>query len=251
MEPFYVATWNVLHRYHEENHNPDSEILKKYHYESDRINATIKLIDKTLNQHDNVILCLQEVSGDLMEAINNKFHSFFAIIQFKYERVPQKKNKGFNIYKNPKEYLIILISKSFRVHNNKKVKYTTPGKGALIIFLDELIIVNTHLTIPKADKGDLEQKVLKYLLPKYKLPIVVAGDFNRSREKTINDLKSAKIHNERIEISDASALNKFTYPVKKVNLDQIIGIDIAIGAIDIIDSESTSDHNILLAKINL
>jgi endonuclease/exonuclease/phosphatase family metal-dependent hydrolase len=249
MMDIYVSTFNVLHRYHEENYCPNSTILAKYPKESDRINDSIKIIQHVLETYKENILCMQEVYGDLLTEVKKYFSQDFHILEFEYHRIPTKKKTSTNTYQNPKEYLVTLVSKKIQNSSPKieTVQFETFGKGALITILNDLIVVNTHLTIPEKDKGDLPHQIMKHIMNQYQLPFIVTGDFNRTIDKVIHELDQYKY--KPTDYAHRTKLNKYTYPIKNEDIDQMLGFNVSFDYFDIIDTTLTSDHNLVLGHL--
>ena len=252
-----IYSLNTLHIVHEINYNSSSSfILNKYRNEQDRINDICTKI-KSLLLDDFLIICLQEVSGDLLVEllkICKLMNNNLTIYYYKIPRIPKCK---YNIYNNNNEYLVTMVYDNLEKNNfyTEFIQYPDPGKSALIIFINKLDIccINTHLPINNYnDQYYLE--FLKYYINNYKNCLII-GDWNKSRFNIIQDLKKYNIYDK---LSNCSIVKNYTY--KKLNNDKyfyrIIDHVFLFNSNFSIDNSKTktfddeiSDHSLLLTEL--
>lgn len=248
-----ITTWNVLYRSYEEKFVKDSTILNLFPNETDRTNHQIETIKNILKT--STILCLQEVYGDLFDAITNCFSNDYIITCLQYKRVPQTINHKYN---NMNEYLITLANKQLYPNFCKieEIHYIKDGKGALVSSWDDFIIVNIHLPMPNDDKSPTKEiidkiydKCILDLINENK-NIILCGDFNRIYQTVLQDIDDSKLRN----LSFCTNIDEtFSVPRESRTLDYILGFSnnnsFALDNSCVIDCGNNSDHNPVNATI--
>jgi Endonuclease/Exonuclease/phosphatase family. len=249
---FTLGTWNVLHRYHEENYVPKSLILKNYPDEKKRINDQISLIDEILKTSKS-ILCLQEVSGDLLENIKNKFANY-NILTYEHKRIPTLKKQSLNIYKDAREFMIILANKEFEIKENSYIQLKMLGKAiqAVTFLINDktFTVQNVHHSFKRTGEVEILENFTTLKDKKIKNPILICGDFNRK----YHYLKKSLITNNLYSMVDEfvnTDIYPFTMPEKKISYDHILGLNFKENEFILskIINVDTSDHNMVITRI--
>lgn len=258
---FKIATWNVLHIVHEINHNlANSIVIKDGHTfdESKRTNVIYKIISDLVN--DNVIVCLQEVYGDLRDKIredSDKFKSF----EYKLQRTPKITNKSLintqtaqTIYKNINEYLMIIVPKSINYVSQTNIQYDVDdGKSAIILVCSQLTIINTHLPFVK----DKRMKSLIQLHKKLnELNIldnfVMLGDTN-----AIYPVLNEELLSLNIDVNFADIMDNTYFTINKdgsrkgKKIDHIIHTKNIISSAKVFNTYDLSDHKLVQCTLEI
>jgi endonuclease/exonuclease/phosphatase family metal-dependent hydrolase len=256
---FDFYTWNVLHMIHEIKYClNDSHIIAKYSIRDDSANEQKRLddivneINTCFTKHDNksVIMCLQEVSGDLLNKIKNTLNC--AIYSYQVARIPKDITKS-NVYIDNSENIVILVSHDL---NNTfwppmPIQFQDSGKAALVVRLEHYTIVSIH--VPFGDDGVCALKNLFNQITLLK-PIIIAGDFNKEQNRLLEDFKNIQVFDcLRQSTTDLS----YTYkrPNKTSVIDHVFVFDVAdrltIKSNNVIDEDKDlSDHLIVHVEFN-
>jgi hypothetical protein len=150
-----IVSWNVLYRAYEEYYKPDSAILKNYPFETCRVREIVNFLESNFSACNDVVVCLQECSYDLLVALQNTFSNF----------------KVFYSCSNNKDYVITIAPKDYTV------EYCTIPKchNMLVIGNKKYRIVNCHLIPRRLSNNNSFDFINKLPLNKEN---IVAGDFN-------------------------------------------------------------------------
>lgn len=198
-----IYSWNVLHIIHEINYANNSPILYQYPDESKRIyDIYTYLHDIIASNADNLYaICLQEVPGDLLILLHQKYRVFY----YRYERVPTLKNEAiYNPYMDGYEYLVTITNVHIWTYNI--IQFHNPGKAALIITfnLDNgklMHIANIHLPYDdntffiKENKENNALKQIKNYFDIYDYNYILAGDMNTDESHMTNNLNRCNFSN--------------------------------------------------------
>lgn len=256
MSSLRLVSWNVLHRYHEEKHAPHSIVSPNLYLlqnpdEKVRLLGQIEVIRGLIVAHSEnpIIICLQEVPGDLLSLLEINFSPEFEIVSHQHNRVPSAVPaiRPENIYTNAKEYLCTLIPRKFYpTITSHFEQYKTSGKGALICIVDGLCIVNTHATIKQEGIDNVYQVYAKYYDPP--MDMFILGDFNNSLTDILNTFRNDM---PNCIFSDGG-LSIHSYPRGNRSIDQILGWSRKSGDIvnTIMDVGYLSDHFPTMITIN-
>lgn len=251
---YSIATWNTLHRYHEEKYVPKSKVLSAYPSESQRIKDQLKMIKKISKKNKNIIICLQEVSGDLLDQIELHYSDNYIIHHYKHNRTPKKVIKKH--YKDEGEYLVTMISTSFTMNTEINIdfkQFEKKGKALLSsILFDKFIIINAHISAFREGEKELIDQVYNAFMKQYiecdiLSNIILCGDFNRTLFETLSIFDKNNIYNKLSCFVDLNTIKPYTLPSKYKSIDNIIGFGkITFDNAKILDVKNISDHNILL-----
>lgn len=243
-----IFTWNVLHRYHEEKYNPQSDVLSKYPNENHRIVKQIDTLKNIFDKENEIIGCLQEVSGDLLNAIKKEFTIDFIIFEFEHNRIPTRQNKSSiksDPYIKPNEFLVTIISKNLDYKKFSNIQLEVKGKGILVVETSNIIILNVHLPPKRLLKNSVDQIFRNLLYVKNKF-IVVLGDFNRNYYDLHEELLN--IHIKENQFNQVKTNNKFTISKNQTSIDHIIGLNnLSFKDSEVLNVDS-SDHNLLISE---
>lgn len=252
---YTLITWNTLHIYHEEKYVPESNIMKSFPDESDRINTMINQLKSLLDNRTKMIACLQEVSGDLLEKIYVNFSDKYKIYEFEHNRIPT--HVSTEKYTSPKEYLITLISKDIYETgvDIAKLQFEKEGKAMLaVVFNNNLIVINTHLPIA-IERDELILSIMNKFVKTYEEEkivknIIICGDFNDTLQRSLKALYDDG-HYDKIScfIDFDNRTDLYSIPSKKRWIDYLIGLGhIRFTSHKVIDVKNASDHNIVLGN---
>jgi hypothetical protein len=253
-----IVSWNVLHIIHELNHcYGSSPVLSKYGIEVDqsaeqtRLKDIIGEINRQLD--GNTIVCLQEVPGDLFCMLNGiGDHTAFPL---KYKREPKLKGGKKSPYKGTSEYLVTVVpNKLTKGANTLSVELDEIGKGALIVSILNLSIINCHAPFGKSQSSrNLFFKGISDLnLGGY----IWVGDFNSHFRELKGDLNLHKFRDFKVLSIKGSDGNE-AYTRKGVNngsvffskLDHIIVSRVNACSTWVKENEDISDHFMIGATI--
>ena len=149
-----------------------SSIIINYPNDNDRLRDICKIILENIN--NDTVICLQECSRNLLIILNNKVDLL-----------------SYNIFSQEIDEDVFMITISpvnfyFKIENIPKNYYEKLAHGYLIIYNDNIKIINCHL-IPKfAAKGDIYPFINDTCVNK---KCIVAGDFNEKYKNIIKYLR--------------------------------------------------------------
>mgnify|MGYP000916607947 CR=1 FL=1 len=281
--PLILMTWNVLHMIHEWNYNRTGKTIKLFKDEKERIIKIIKIISEFLDyesqKNNDVVFCLQEASGDLLEGLLLELSSKYNVLYYEYDRIPMIKPEKFtdpsqmptnDIYQNPKEYLITIVTKSLEIISDSVIKFpfdippkNTPygktlkdsGKAAFIVETNRGVFMNIH-SPPKAKfTGTVAIPIVQeYILQNKNKNMILLGDFNATLPNITCRLKNL-LKNYNLDITsytDPKNLVTKPHPYiknRQFTIDHMLSIgNIHLFDDKVIDVKWLSDHNILLSK---
>jgi endonuclease/exonuclease/phosphatase family metal-dependent hydrolase len=164
-----VVTWNLLHRIHAMNWSEPA--IEAHPDETVRIAAiTAKLVSLPAD-----VLCLQEVSGDQLASLRTAFEQ---VNVHTYPRVPRPRDGVRAPLADVTEHLVTIVRGS-RVRQTASDTYPTDkGKGYLIVELDDIAVINTHLSFGDKHAAQCSQLVTA---ARGFSACVIVGDFNDDR----------------------------------------------------------------------
>ena len=242
-----IATWNVLHRIHAENWR--ETVPDVFPDEAVRIAAITARIEALLAD-DDVVVCLQEVSGDQLASLRTALPAM-QVCAFIYPRVPRLKHGGPSTLPQPEEALVTIASRARLVAG--AAFPNDPGKGFVVVDVDGVLIVNTHLSA-----GDRRTVQLQHIRAHVdhsashgadqRSAVVVCGDCNTSSAKVLAALDvgfelvnlglDALPTRPRPDLPDRSS-------DKPAAIDHIIVRGLVATNGGLIDVDGTSDHNLV------
>lgn len=171
-----VLTWNVLHRVHAENYG-ETAILR-WREEPERVRHIVERISKALHADGFGAALLQEVSGDVLEALREHLPAW-AVLDHPYPRVPRPKRPGAPM-RDPSEHLVVVAPEGSTVLRARTFA-SDPGKGVLAVTVPSgLVVASTHVSW--GPKGEAQLATLRELLHASSAPVCLGGDFNAERE---------------------------------------------------------------------
>lgn len=208
-----IVSFNTLYINYEKKYNPSSSIIINYPNDNDRLRDICKIILENIN--NDTVICLQECSRNLLIILNDKVDLL-----------------SYNIFSQEIDEDVFMITISpvnfyFKIENIPKNDYEKLAHGYLIIYNDNIKIINCHL-IPKfAAKGDIYPFINDTCVNK---KCIVAGDFNEKYKNIIKYLRDYTV-----------PYFGSTYKQNK-DYDQIVFNFKSIFDIKKIDTYSVSDH---------
>lgn len=223
-----VATWNVLHRVHAVNW--DEPAIAAHADEDGRVAA----IARRVGELGADVVCLQEVSGDLLAALGE-------VIAMQYPRVPHYyRARPQPVPRQRSEHLVVIARDGKKLHGEAFA--SDRGKGFLVVELGGVMVVNTHVTY--GDKHAAQcARIVEYLGDR--APVVVVGDFNADRETSLRHLGGG---------FEAAVLAEATRPRtqpggKSETIDQVLVRGLAIEDSRVESAHGLSDHNPVVALV--
>lgn len=220
-----VATWNVLHRIHAENWGED--VVSQWPDESKRVAAVAGRVAELPVD----VIALQEVSGDLLEALRETDKTVHAM---RYPRVPRPRRMASQL-KDDNEYLVLLVDGPSQKVAELVFDFDW-GKGALAVQTAGLTVIATHVSW-----GNKRPVQLTQLRELAQAPAVLLGDFNADRDTVLQGL------GEGFHVTELP--NGQTTRGKQV-IDHVIvrGATATDGIV--LDNEGLSDHRPVQATIS-
>lgn len=169
-----LVSWNILHIMHEMNYvGNESLVITAYPNENERKAKILEYIQSEYDNHNAVIINLQEVPGDYLDALLQKYGE--SVYYYTYDRIPSFKKPDLKkVYDNPTESLVSIV-KNMKVVSSRFELYDT-GKAGLILNLENnVMIYNVHM--PFQWKNTVQ-------LPNGK-NIYITGDFNCNEHEAV------------------------------------------------------------------
>jgi endonuclease/exonuclease/phosphatase family metal-dependent hydrolase len=247
-----IATWNVLHRIHAENWR--EKVPDVFPDEAVRIAAITARIAALLaegNGDSDVVVCLQEVSGDQLASLRTALPAM-QVCAFIYPRVPWLKQGGPAPLQHPEEALVTIASRARLVAG--AVFPNDPGKGFVVVDVDNVLVINTHLSA--GDRRTVQlQHIKAHVDHSAESAVVVCGDCNTSATKVLAGLDGGfvlvDLGPDALPTRPRPDLTGQTEVAsdKRGAIDHIIvrGLVATDGAV--VDVDSTSDHNLVRATV--
>ncbi|WP_054811889.1 endonuclease/exonuclease/phosphatase family protein [Nocardia arizonensis] len=230
-----VATWNVLHRVHAENWY--EEVADRWPSEPDRIAA----VTARLTDHKERAIALQEVSGDQLAALREALPDR-AVHAMRYPRVPRPKRIATAL-RDRDEYLVVIADPGSTLVTAAAFA-DDPGKGAMVVRTDDLIVIATHVTGDGRRTGQLAH--LADLAVSADAPTVLLGDFNADRETVAAalgpDFTVAPLPADPPTRPRGSG-------TRSQFIDQVVTLGATATDVAVEDVEGLSDHNLVRADI--
>lgn len=224
-----VATWNVLHWVHAQNHRED---LSRFPTEQKRARA---VVDRIVYM-DAEVTCLQEVSGDTLELITATVGRE-CVHSFQLPRVPKLK-AGASVLRDSSENLVI-VTAGIKVHF--QAFSDDDGKGFIAVRCRSgTLVVNTHISGDPKNRP-LQLKALDAWISSQPGPVILCGDFNCDAMQTLQSLRPG--WGVAVVRSDL----KISRPKSNQLIDHILswnGTEPAFANIE--DVGGISDHNLVI-----
>jgi endonuclease/exonuclease/phosphatase family metal-dependent hydrolase len=232
-----LVTWNVLHRVHAVNW---AEPVIAAHAEEEKRILGIALRLRTSLPD---VICLQEVSGDQLEVLRMAVPG--RVFALKYPRVPRYYRAAPQpMPRDRTEYLVTIVGEHLAAVERAAEAFDSDrGKGFLIVEVDGLFVVNTHVTYGDKAAAQL-RRVVEVIGAR---PCVVVGDFNADRAAVgayfgagfaVTELAGDRPTRPRHEPGEKSEM-----------IDHVVvrGCEVASARVE--DGEGYSDHNPVRASV--
>lgn len=184
-------------------------------------------------------VALQEVSGDQLAALREVVPAGRVVMSHRAPRLPKLRNGGC-LLADVSEHLVLLVPAGATVLAAATFA-NDPGKGFLAVQLDELLVINTHVTF--ADKGIPQLERLATLCAAAQGPTVVVGDFNASSSVVLAGLPGARL-------ADVSAgLLRTRTGEPGHDIDHVVVFRALVEEAEVLDGGGLSDHNPVRATV--
>ena len=229
-----MGSWNVLHFVHGINYDEHPVDTMP---ERARIDGICGIVDDLLR--DVQVLCLQEVSGDLLVQLKLAFAPRFHIMDKRSGRAPSVRKRtsphfGTNIEHS--EHLVIMVHRDMDIESVRSGAFASDaGKGFLkVAIAGGPRVVCTHLPFDKSHRADqLAQMGLDD-----SAFTIVCGDMN-STELHVPGLM-------RVPFASDGLVSR---PKSRSNIDLVLTDGLADGPCQIADGSRFSDHNPVVVRI--
>jgi len=233
-----VATWNVLHRVHAEKYG--EPVADHWPQEPARIAA----VTAWLKGRSEQVIGLQEVSGDQLASLRAGLPER-TVFAFRFPRVPVPHREDATALGDPGEYLVLLADQPG--HEVAGFAFDrAPGKGALAVRLNEMIVIVTHVSGDVRRVGELKR--LARLAGEWPdVPVVMLGDFNIGRFAVTSEL------GQDFAVAELPLGSRATRPdthgVAPGFIDHVVVRGARATDAEVEDSGGLSDHNLVRATI--
>ena len=229
-----MGSWNVLHFVHGINYDEHPVGTMP---ERERIDGICGLVGDLLR--DVKVLCLQEVSGDLLVQLKLAFAPRFHIIDKRSGRAPsvrKRTSSHFGARGEHSEHLVIMVNRDMDIDFVRSGTFASDaGKGFLkVAIAGGPQVVCTHLPFDKSHRADqLAQMGLDG-----SAFTIVCGDMN-STELHVPGLT-------RVPFAPDGLVSR---PKSRSNIDLVLTNGDADGPCEIVDGSRFSDHNPVIVRI--
>jgi endonuclease/exonuclease/phosphatase (EEP) superfamily protein YafD len=235
-----LVTWNVLHRIHALNWG--EEVPERFPDEAARISRITRRVEALLSSGSDVIVCMQEVSGDQLESLEGALRSF-AVCSFTYPRVPSLRVSGVQPLRRPTEHLVTIGARA-QVRTAEAFR-TDRGKGFLCVDADGLLVVNTHVSF--AEKRPAQIDRIAAVVGDERC--VICGDFNAPSKQVLAGLDRGfalvDLGPDALPTRPRNGNGRGKPPA----IDHILVRGVAGSEGAVVDVAGESDHNLVRAKI--
>ncbi len=176
-----IGTWNVLHRVHAENHA--EPVVERWPDEAARVAAIAARIASTIASGASEVVCLQEVSSALRDALDTALAPTHTLHAHTYPRVPRFRVATRTTLADAREHLVILAPRgATTLHAETFSK--DPGKGALVVAARaDAVVIATHVSAGARGPAQLDRLAALVAEHRARGLVVVAGDFNTDAER--------------------------------------------------------------------
>jgi endonuclease/exonuclease/phosphatase family metal-dependent hydrolase len=227
-----IITWNVLHRIHAVNW--DEPVIANHPDEHARIAAIAAWILRS----DADVVCLQEVTTDLLFALED----FGTVCAMRYPRVPRYSRRSEPpVLTDSAEHLVTLARETPRLGRNRAFE-SDPGKGFLIVEVAGLRVINTHVTYRQ------HESQLRTLVEEAgDGAAIVCGDFNADREACgacLPGFAPALPREPALPTRPRQVPNE-----KPQTIDHVFVRDVEVVACEVLDGGGLSDHHPVRAQL--
>ncbi|MBL8950085.1 MAG: endonuclease/exonuclease/phosphatase family protein [Myxococcaceae bacterium] len=235
MRALRLVTWNVLHRIHGDKWS--GHIVGRFPDERVRTERVAARVAAWLGEGDGAVVCLQEVSGDLLEALRALKGTVFS---HRYPRVPSTLKFWKRPLADTSEHLVTLVAGAGRVLHATTFA-NDKGKGLLSVGLDGgVTLVNTHVSFGRDGVPQLQQ--VSALL---RAPAVLAGDLNAGRDVIAAALAPGVALSQ---VGSPTCLGSGRHDHGKA-IDHVAVAGGELGAVEVLEAEGLSDHHPVRAEL--
>lgn len=232
-----IVTWNVLHGVHGVNWSEPT--MLRHPDETLRIKAIARRVYE-LACAENIV-ALQEVSGDQLAAFRQLVPVGHVVLSHRAPRMPKLRVGAISLA-DRSEHLVVVAPAGARVLDAAAYP-NDPGKGFLAAQLDDILLVNTHVTFAEKRLPQLER--LATLCVAAPGPTVVVGDFNASAASVLEGLPGAKL----ADVSAGTLRTRTGDPGH--DIDHVAAFRASVLEAQVLDGGGLSDHNPVRAIIAL
>lgn len=234
-----VVTWNVLHRIHALNW--DEASVAAYPDESRRCDAIALQVAGWL-RGDVDVVCLQEVSGDQLDAVRSAAGGAVHVAQHRHPREPRLRAAVPSPLRRPAEFLVTL-TKLEHESVSAEAFDEDGGKGVLVVRLSSgVTVLNTHVTF-----GAKRVAQLELLSARLVAPSVLMGDFNAPLDVVMTEFGAVSCSDLRGQLP--TRFGKSASDGQ--HIDHVIGRGVRVVDARVLDVGAWSDHRPVVARVEL
>jgi len=245
MKPLHVATWNVLHRVHAENHNEG--VVALHPDEAARAAAIAARVAEVMAD-GVVVVCLQEVSGDQRDALRRALPPGTGLFELVYPRRPKPRGAHVGRLRDATELLVTVVAPGLSAEPMASLVFPDdPGKGYLgVRVAGDVAVFNTHVSFGDRCPGQLAR--LATAVRSSALPAAVLGDFNACVHHIAAgfgaDFASGDLPRGALPMRPRSKPEG-----KDQHIDHVFARSARIGDVRVLSAHGLSDHNLLRASV--
>lgn len=228
-----IISWNILHIIHEHNYvGEGSLVISEYPDEKVRMEKILEKIENDFMNEKQIIINLQEVPGDYLDRLKEKFKDNIYI--YTYSRLATLKKNIECPYSNMSESLVSIVKVDNKLIEQLFYDFDK-GKSALILRFENFTLYNIHLPFQYNKTVNTDEKS------------IIVGDYNCSCENAL------KIFTD----TEKCFNDKFTFItrregiVKTDTLDHILTKNLTIKNPLNIEETKLSDHYIIYTYLLL
>lgn len=282
-----IKSWNVLHgiwefhyclnqspvfdKYKIWNINRPLNLDYGYSINNFLIDTKIKeqmrmqdILKKILLELDEfTILCLQEVSGDLLELLKINLKDKYNLYYCQHFDEPRINNEQvkkmlilymntFKLYENNNEYLVTIVPKNIYTKEPVQKSYNITGhnhKSYLLVEIDKLCVINVHLPDYPIDREPFNIIMNELFNKIISQNFIITGDFNSTPIQLENSVKKSGIlvHPSKEDTRKGLCNNK----LETSCIDHFItSNNIKVSDMKVHDNEDVSDHQMIECTIS-
>ena len=235
-----LATWNVLHRVHAENWR--EPCILAWPDERARARAIAEAV-AGMAAEGLAVVCLQEVSGDQLQAIQARLPAAAVALVHRYGRLPRLRDGRPSSLADAHEHLVTVVTDGHAVVAAAEDPPTDRGKGFLAVDLvSGLRVVNTHVSHGEPGVGQMARLAS---VAREAGRAVILGDFNADHRGV------APCFGEPFAVAARlgdSVTRVGTPPRPGRWIDHAVGLGGSVEAVSVTDALGRSDHHALRVR---
>jgi hypothetical protein len=228
-----IISWNILHIIHEYNYvGEESLVISEFPDEQVRIEKIMEKIQKEFESEEQIIINLQEVPGDYLDKLKEKFSD--NIYFYSYSRLATLKKNMKCPYNNMTESLVSIVKINDKMKEQSFYDFDR-GKSALILRFENFTLYNIHLPFQYNKNMETDESS------------IIVGDFNCSGEEAVKIFVSTT----KCENNKETFITRREGIVKTDTLDHILTKNLNVSNPLSVEETKLSDHYVVYAYLYL